>query len=182
MDTDRILAVFMSLVALLFGIVAVTAPGIVFDFLVLNYRYYLPARGNSNCRGCTLHREWNTKDDPVRVRFDQHCDRSSCHHLTLCCHHCHRVFDCSVAGDQWSADYRVCSLNSLGKASYLLRICRSNQFSDRNFSVCQPGCRNCPSDYDAGHLLHCIRGPVFSCEPLILEGITLFFKPIPGAF
>ncbi|HWQ65125.1 MAG TPA: DUF308 domain-containing protein, partial [Methanospirillum sp.] len=35
MDTDRILAVFLSLVALLFGIVAVTSPGIVFDFLVL---------------------------------------------------------------------------------------------------------------------------------------------------
>ncbi|WP_319578916.1 DUF308 domain-containing protein [uncultured Methanospirillum sp.] len=35
METDRILAVFMSIVALLFGIVAITAPGMVFDFLVL---------------------------------------------------------------------------------------------------------------------------------------------------
>jgi len=35
METDRILAVFLSIVALLFGIVAVTAPGVVFDFLVL---------------------------------------------------------------------------------------------------------------------------------------------------
>ncbi|PKL59456.1 MAG: hypothetical protein CVV33_07735 [Methanomicrobiales archaeon HGW-Methanomicrobiales-4] len=35
MDLDRILAVVISIIVLMFGLVAVTAPGAVFDFLVL---------------------------------------------------------------------------------------------------------------------------------------------------
>ena len=35
MDRDRILAILLSIIVLLFGIVAFTAPGVVFEFLVL---------------------------------------------------------------------------------------------------------------------------------------------------
>ncbi|PWR71183.1 HdeD family acid-resistance protein [Methanospirillum stamsii] len=35
MDRDRILAIILSIIVLLFGIVAFTAPGVVFEFLVL---------------------------------------------------------------------------------------------------------------------------------------------------